>query len=167
MEPITISRILFIIWLLNEIFVVIRSDPEDRAAVQLSRFEMVAVMLLFVPLFIALDYPDWFGWILAIVQSIGLALEIAGEVQLSRSKSFSMTASTPEMFQTTGLYRFLENPIYVGILLQVVVWAIWMPLILVGAWAHYNLLRKMVTSERTHLAEQDFVHRGVDSFLWN
>lgn len=167
MEPITISRILFIIWLLNEIFVVLRTSPEDRAAIQLSRFEMTAVILLFVPLFIVLDYPGWFGWILVVAQSVGLVLEIAGEVQLSRSKSFSMSAATPEEFQTTGLYRFLENPIYVGILLQVVAWAIWMPLILVGALAHYNLLRKMVTSERTHLAEQEFVHRGFDSFLWN
>ncbi len=165
--PIVISRVLFIIWLANEVYVVIRSTPEERAAIQLPRFGPLAIILLFIPLFIAIDYPPIIGWLLVIGQVLGLALELTGEFQLLRAKSFSIVADTPQEFQTTGLYRFLENPIYLGILLQMTVWAIWMPLVLVATVLNYEMLRKMVTSERTHLATQDFTHRGKDSFLWS
>lgn len=165
--PLVISRILFIIWLINEVFVVIRSTPEERKAIQLPRFGPLALILLFIPLFIAIDYPPVIGWILVIGQGVGLVLELAGEYQLLRAKSFSIVADTPQEFQTTGLYRFFENPIYVGILLQMTVWAIWMPLVLVATALNYEMLRKMVAGERAHLATHDFTHRGKDSFLWN
>lgn len=167
MSPLTVARILFAVWMLNEAFVVIRSTPEERAHIKLPRFGPLAVLVLFIPLFFAIDYPVWLGWGLVILQAVGLGLELGGEFQLMRAKSFSVVADTPDQFQTRGLYRFFENPIYVGILVQLFAWSVWMPLVFIGVWLNYELLRQMVAGERAHLATNNFVHRGIDSVLWN
>lgn len=167
MTPITVARILFVVWMVNEAFVVIRSSPEERARIELPRFGPLAILVIFIPLFFAIDYPLWVGWGLVIAQALGLALELGGEYQLTRAKSFSIAADTPDQYQTDGLYRFFENPIYVGILVQLLVWSLWMPLVLVGLALNYEQLRRMVAGERAHLATKNFVHRGIDSILWN
>lgn len=167
MTPITVARILFAVWMLNEAFVVIRSTPEERALIQLPRGGVLPILLLFIPIVFAIPYPDWIGWLLVIVQVIGLALELGGEYQLSRAKSFSIVADTPDRFQTRGLYRFLENPIYVGIIIQLLVWSLWMPLVLISVVLNVEMMRRMVAGERAHMAKSNFAHRGIDSILWN
>ena len=167
MTPLTVARILFAVWMVNEAFVVIRSTPEERALITLPRFGPLAILVLFIPLFFAIDYQLWVGWGLVILQALGLTLELAGEVQLTQAKSFSIAADTPEQFQTRGLYRFLENPIYVGLLIQLLAWSVWLPLVFIGLLLNYEHLRRMVAGERAHLATNNFVHRGIDSILWN
>jgi protein-S-isoprenylcysteine O-methyltransferase Ste14 len=167
MTPLTVARILFAVWMVNEAFVVIRSTPEERARIELPRFGPLAILILFIPLFFAIDYPLWVGWGLVIAQGLGLAMELSGEYQLTRAKSFSIAADTPDQYQTRGLYRFFENPIYVGILLQLLAWSLWMPLVIIGLALNYDQLRRMVAGERAHLATNNFVHRGIDSILWN
>jgi protein-S-isoprenylcysteine O-methyltransferase Ste14 len=167
MTPLTVARILFALWMINEAFVVIRSTPEERALIKLPRFGPLAILVLFIPLFLAIDYPTWVSWGLVALQALGLGLEVAGEYQLTRAKSFSIAAGTPDQFQTRGLYRFFENPIYVGILIQLLAWSVWMPLVFIGLLLNYEQLRHMVAGERAHLATNNFVHRGIDSILWN
>ncbi|HEX2619076.1 MAG TPA: hypothetical protein VHL11_02985, partial [Phototrophicaceae bacterium] len=98
---------------------------------------------------------------------IGLLLELGGELQLMRAASFSVTALKPNQVQSSGFYQWLENPIYVGIILQLVAWGLWMPLALVGMALNFEALRNMVSNERAELAKIRITHRGMDSFLWN
>lgn len=65
------------------------------------------------------------------------------------------------------MYRWLENPIYDGIFLQALGWALWMPIALIPVLLMYFLVRGMVARERTHLAKLGAVHRGSDSLVWN
>jgi protein-S-isoprenylcysteine O-methyltransferase Ste14 len=94
-------------------------------------------------------------------------MELAGELQLMRAQSFSVSANLPARPQTTGLYRGLENPIYVGILLQMTAWSLWMPVMLIAVALQVESFRRMVREEREYLARLGVAHRGVDSFLWN
>jgi protein-S-isoprenylcysteine O-methyltransferase Ste14 len=167
MTPLVVARLFFAIWVINEAFVVVRSTPEERARIKLPRGGALTLLLLFIPLFFVIPYPDEIGWLLVIVQGFGLWLELAGEYQLFQAKSFSAVADTPNQFQTGGLYRFFENPIYVGVVIQLMAWSAWMPLALIAAALNIELLRRMVAGERAHLATNNFIHRGIDSILWN
>lgn len=167
MSPITVSRILFLLLLVNEVVVVVKTPAEERTKMKLPRLGVPGLLLMFLPLFIAIDYPDWLGWILVLIQGAGLVLEVAAEFQLSRKNTYSVTAMTPSVPQTTGFYAVLENPIYVGILLQFLAWGLWMPLALIHAALTFDLLRSMVVKEREALASVGVVNRGIDSPLWS
>jgi protein-S-isoprenylcysteine O-methyltransferase Ste14 len=167
MSPLTVSRILFVLLLVNEAVVVIKTPPEERGKMRLPRLGAPGLLSMFPPLFIALDYPDWLGWILAVIQGARLALEVAAEFQLSRKNTYSVTAITPNEPQTTGFYAIMENPIYLGILIQFFAWGLWMPLALIHAVLTWDLLRTMVPQEREELAKLNIVNRGIDSPLWN
>jgi protein-S-isoprenylcysteine O-methyltransferase Ste14 len=167
MSYLTISRILFICLLVNEIIVMIRSTPDERKNAPIPRFMPLPVLTLFIPLFFALDLPAWLGLTAVIVQAAGFLLELAGEVQLTRARSFSVAPLVPAQPQASGLYRFLENPIYLGILLQFIAWSMWMPLTLIAAVFQYEAFRRGVNAERAELARANFTLRKVDSVLWN
>lgn len=167
MSPITISRILFLLLLVNEVVVVIKTPPEERTKMKMPRLGAPGLLLMLPPLFIAIDYPNWLGWLLVAIQGAGLLLEVAAEFQLSRKNTYSVTAITPNAPQTTGFYAMLENPIYVGILLQFFAWGIWMPVALIHAVLTFELLRTMVAEERKTLESVSVVNRGIDSPLWN
>ncbi|MEP7286532.1 MAG: methyltransferase [Chloroflexota bacterium] len=165
--PITISRILFILFIINEAVVVMRSSAEERDRLKVPMIVSLSLILLLLPFFIVLALPDWLGWIAVIVQAAGLALEIVSELQLVRAQSFKISADAPQNVQTNMMYRWLENPIYIGILFQVIGWAFWMPLVIVSLFFMYQMTRSMVSAERKYLQTLNAVHRGVDSFLWN
>jgi protein-S-isoprenylcysteine O-methyltransferase Ste14 len=167
MSYLTVSRILFVALLINEVIVMIRSTPEERKNAPFPRLMPLPILLLFLPLFFALDLPEWLALLVVIVQGAGLLLEIAGEVQLSRAQAFSVAPRAPSQPQADGLYAFLENPIYVGILLQFVAWSVWMPLALIAAAFQYEAFRRGVRAERAELAAVNFTLRKLDSFLWN
>jgi protein-S-isoprenylcysteine O-methyltransferase Ste14 len=167
MSYMTLSRILFICLMVNEAIVVVRSSPEERRNAPLPRLMPLTVLLLFLPLFFALDLPDWLGLLAVIGQAAGLLLEIAGEIQLSRARSFSVAPNAPIQPQAEGLYRWLENPIYVGIMLQFIAWSLWMPLVVISAALQYEAFRRAVTAERAELASVNFTLRKLDSVLWN
>ena len=167
MSFLTLSRILFVCLLINEIIVMIRSTPDERKNAPVPRLMPLTILLLFLPLFVALELPAWLGMIAVTMQAVGLVLEIAGEVQLTRAGAFSVAPHLPPEPQANGLYRFLENPIYLGILLQFIGWGLWMPLTWISAALQYEAFRRGVTAERTELARANFTLRKFDSVLWN
>lgn len=167
MSAFTASRILFVCLLLNEAMVVARTPPAERKRVILPRGTPLPILLLLAPFFFALELPGGWGWGAVFVQAVGLGMELAGELQLMRARSFSMSANRPAHPLTTGLYRYLENPIYLGLLLQIIAWSLWMPLALVAVALQLEAFRRMVGAEREYLAQLAVIHRGADSFLWN
>ncbi|MCY1081345.1 methyltransferase [Archangium lansingense] len=167
MTALTVSRILFVGLLLNEAIVLARTPPEERQRIIMPRAMPLLLLLLVAPFFFALELPGGWGWFVVAVQAMGLGMELAGEIQLARARSFSVSANLPAQPQTTGLYRGLENPIYVGILLQVTAWSLWMPLAFVAVALQLESFRRMVREERKYLAQLGVAHRGADSFLWN
>ena len=166
MTYLTISRILFIAFLVNEALAFTRLTAEERSRMILPHFIALMFLLLFVPLFWALELPAWLGVIAIVVQAAGLVIEVWAEIQLIQAHSFSIMAKTPQQPQKNGIYRFLENPIYVGILLQVAGWSLWMPLLFIAFALQYEGFRRMIREERKYLAAINFIHRGIDSFLW-
>ncbi|HEX8441439.1 methyltransferase [Archangium sp.] len=167
MSALTVSRILFVCLMINEAVVLARTPPEERKRIILPRAMPLLVVLLFLPLFFALNLPVWLGWLAVSLQALGLGLEIAGELQLMRAQSFSVSANPPAQTQTTGFYRNLENPIYVGILLQMTALSLWMPLTFIAVALQVESFRRMVREERKYLAQLGTTHRGADSFMWN
>ncbi|HZI07791.1 MAG TPA: methyltransferase [Archangium sp.] len=167
MSAFTASRILFVFLLLNEAIVVARTPPAERERVILPRGTPLPILLLLAPFFFVLELPGGWGWGAVFVQAVGLGMELAGEIQLTRARSFSMAANRPAHHLTTGLYRYLENPIYLGLLLQIIAWSLWMPLAFVAVALQLEAFRRMVGEERRYLGQLAVVHRGADSFLWN
>jgi protein-S-isoprenylcysteine O-methyltransferase Ste14 len=167
MSAFTVSRILFVCLLINEAVVMGRTPPEERKRIIMPRVMPLPALLLLAPFFFALELPGGWGWLAVFVQALGLGMEIAGEIQLLRARSFSVSANLPAQPQTTGLYRRLENPIYVGILLQLIAWSAWMPVAVVSVALLLESFRRMVREERKYLAQLEVAHRGADSFLWN
>jgi protein-S-isoprenylcysteine O-methyltransferase Ste14 len=162
-----VMRVLFGLLLVNEAIVLLRSTPEEKKQIIYPRFMPVPVLLLLAPFAYALPLPPWLGWSVASLQGFGLLLEVYSEIQLMRARSFSIVPRSPAEPQVKGSYRFLENPIYLGMLIQFIAWGAINPVAWIGALLNYEGLRKMVRAERAHLAGLKFEHRGVDSFLWN
>lgn len=167
MSPLFLCRLLTVLFFINEAIVMARSTPEEREQLKLPPLTAISGLLLFVPFFIALDLPDWLAWLAVALQLGGLLLEVTSELQLMRGKSFAISAQAATNVQKQGLYRWLENPIYLGILMQLIGWALWMPLVFICVALFFLMLRTMVFKERHFLASQLHVtHQGVDSFLW-
>lgn len=167
MTYLTISRILFLAFWINELFVLSRSTPEERAALNMPRWLPVMILLMFLPLFWPIELPPWLALLAVVIQGTGLALEIFGEIQLSRAKSFSIAPRVPTQPQSGGLYRFLENPINVAILVQQFGWSLWNPIAFISLILQFIQFRSMVSAERAQLASLSFTHRKLDSALWN
>lgn len=168
MTPIVVSRVLLILFVINEAVVVFRSKPGEIQSINVPLITKLSLILLLIPFFYALPLPDAFGWVLVAIQAGGLLLEVASEIQLARAKSFAISSNAASNIQKRGVYRWLENPIYVGILLQVFAWALWMPAALIAAVLVVPVVRSMVASERQFLSVQhNEQHRGIDSFIWN
>lgn len=168
MPPIFISRVLLILFIINEIIVVICSKPGEIQSLTIPLITKLSLFFLLIPFFYVLPIPDWLGWVLVAIQAGGLLLEVASEIQLARAKSFGVASDAASNIQKRGIYRWLENPIYVGILVQVFTWALWMPLALIAAVLIVPVIRSMVASERQFIATQhNDQHRGIDSFIWN
>lgn len=167
MSALLVSRVLFACFLLNEAIVVARTPPEERKRIILPRGMPLPVLLLLVPFVYTWELRGGWGWTVVLVQAMGLVIELGGEIQLARARSFSVSANLPTQPQTTGLYRGLENPIYVGILLQIAAWAWWMPVVFLSVALQLESFRRMVREERKYLEQLGVAHRGADSFLWN
>jgi protein-S-isoprenylcysteine O-methyltransferase Ste14 len=164
----TVSRILAVCLFINEGYVLARTPPEDRARIILPPLSPVAILLLFVPFFVVLDLPMWLALLALALQAIGLLMEVACEIQLTRAQSFSVVADKGTQPQTTGFYRWFEHPIYIGILMQMMGWSLWMPLVLVSVALNFIAIRRMVRNEREYLVKTlNFSHQGVDTALWN
>jgi protein-S-isoprenylcysteine O-methyltransferase Ste14 len=166
MTHVLVMRVLFGLFLVNEMIVVVGSTPEEKAQIIYPRFMPLPVLLLLLPFAWAVALPPWIGWGLALIQAGGLGLEVASEIQLSRARAFSIVPGSPAKLQQAGSYRFLENPIYVGMILQMVAWSVLMPVAFIGALLNYEGLRRMVRAERAHLAASNLEHRGIDRVLW-
>lgn len=167
MSALFVSRALYACFLLNEAIVLGRTPPEERKRIILPRAMPLPLLLLLIPFFFALELPGVWGWWVVMVQAMGLATALVAQLQLSLAQSFSVSANLPAQPQTTGVYRALENPIYVGILLQMAAWSFWMPVTFIALALQVESCRRMVREERQYLARLGVAHRGADSFLWS
>lgn len=167
MSPLTLSRIMFVLLILNEAYVASRTSAAEMSEINVPRVAAVSFILLLVPWIFVLSLPDWLGWLAFAIQLIGFVLEVTAEYQLMRAGSFAASSRAGKDIQTDGMYRWLENPIYVGILLQGIGWMLWMPIVLIPIVLMYGLTRQMVARERIHLLTMGIAHRGLDSVLWS
>lgn len=166
MTPLTLSRIMFILLIANEAFVASRTSAAEMNEISVPRITALSFILLLIPWFFVLPLPDWLAWIAVTLQVLGFALEVAAEIQLMRADSFAASSKAGKNIQTKGMYRWLENPIYIGLLLQILGWMLWMPIGLITLVLAYAMARQMVARERIHLASVGVIHRGLDSVLW-
>jgi protein-S-isoprenylcysteine O-methyltransferase Ste14 len=168
MNFLAISRILALCMVINEAYVVYRTPPEDRKQVILPPVPPVAILLIFLPFFFALDLPAWLAVPAVLMQAVGLVMEVFSEIQLTRARSFSIVADKGIEPQRTGFYRWFEHPIYVGILLQMIGWSLFMPVVFISLVLNFIAVRQMVHNEREYLAKTlNFTHQGIDTALWN
>jgi protein-S-isoprenylcysteine O-methyltransferase Ste14 len=168
MSPVIASRLLILLFFVNELIVVVRSKPEERQSLNVPLYTSLSLLLLLVPFFYVLPLPAWLGWGIVALQAAGLLLEVFSEIQLARAKSFAVSSDAATTVQRSGMYRLFENPIYLGILIQLLAWSLWMPLLLLTMILVLPVVRSMVANERQFLATRhNTSHRGVDSFLWN
>lgn len=167
MDFLTLSRILYALLIINEIVILSRSSAEERSRILYPRFMPLPLILILLPFVIAIELPDWLGLIIVILQGIGLALEIVSEIQLLRAKSFSVNTDDATIPQVNRMYRWLENPIYIGILIHIIGWAAWMPVAYIAVILQYDAFRRSVREERKHLAMLGTTNRGIDSVIWN
>jgi protein-S-isoprenylcysteine O-methyltransferase Ste14 len=166
MSPLTLSRILFVLLIINEAYVITHTSSEEMKEINVPPLTAISAILLLAPWFFVLPLPDWLGWLAVALQVIGLILEISAETQLMRADSFAASSQAGKNVQTSGMYRWLENPIYVGIFLQGIGWMLWMPIGLITIVLLYLVVRQMVARERKHLLTLGISHRGLDSSLW-
>jgi protein-S-isoprenylcysteine O-methyltransferase Ste14 len=168
MDYLLISRILFGLLLVNEGVVMARSTSEQRAQVILPRVFPLFFLILLLPFFIGIQLPAWLAIPMLILQATGLLIEVAAEMQLTRAHSFAITPEAASQPQKTGVYQYLENPIYLGIAMQFFAWGVFMPVALICFALQIESCRRMVCAEREYLQQTfQFVHRGIDSVLWN
>jgi protein-S-isoprenylcysteine O-methyltransferase Ste14 len=168
MSPVIASRVLILLFFINELIVVLRSKPEERQSLNVPLLTSLSLLLFLVPFFYVLSLPSSLGWLIVAIQASGLVLEIFSEIQLARAKSFAVSFDAATNVQRGGMYRLLEHPIYVGILLQLIAWSLWMPILLLTIFLILPVVRSMAASERQFLAaHHNANHRGLDSFLWN
>jgi protein-S-isoprenylcysteine O-methyltransferase Ste14 len=168
MSPVIASRILILLFFVNELIVVLRSKPEERQSLNVPLITSLSFLLFLVPFFYVLPFPVWLGWGIVALQAAGLVLEVFSELQLARAKSFAVSANAATTVQRGGMYRLFENPIYLGILIQLLAWSLWVPVLLLTMVLILPVVRSMVAGERQFLATHlNTTHRGIDSFLWN
>jgi protein-S-isoprenylcysteine O-methyltransferase Ste14 len=158
---------MFILLIVNEAYVASRTTSDEFREINVPRLTAFSFLLLLIPWIVVLPLPDWLGWLAFALQVVGFIIEVAAETQLMRAGSFAASSGAGKNIQTQGMYRWLENPIYDGILLQAVGWMLWMPIVLIPLLLLYPLMRQMVARERTHLTNLGAIHRGVDSLIWN
>lgn len=92
------------------------------------------------PLTLSLEVPNWFRWITAAsVALIGIAFDIGGILSFRRARTTinPLKPDKTSSLVSSGLYRFSRNPMYVGMLLLLIAWSIFLaaPLTLLGPLA--------------------------------
>ena len=77
------------------------------------------------PFTIALPWRWWFG---LIVCTVGVATALAGVLAFRRAKTtvHPLTPEATTTIVTSGIYRFTRNPMYLGFLLVLAGWAIYL-----------------------------------------
>lgn len=93
-----------------------------------------------------------------VVASIGLAIGLAGNVAFRRAKT-TVNPLRPEnasSLVTSGIYRFTRNPMYLGLLLVVLAWAVFLG----SAWALAGPLAFVVYIGRFQIAPEESILTG-------
>lgn len=109
---------------------------------------------------VARSYPGWAmpferrGAVAIAVALIGVALVITGAIQFRRART-TLTPLNPAAASTlvvSGIYRFSRNPMYLGLAIVLLAWAIYLshPLALlgVGAFAAYIQRFQIIPEEK-------------------
>jgi protein-S-isoprenylcysteine O-methyltransferase Ste14 len=162
-----LSRGLFVAVVINEL-IAVRSLPKDQQdkIVMPSPVWLTALTLL-LPFVIRIPLPTWLAVFAVGCQAVALIIHLLAQNQLIRAKSFAVVTDAGTQAQTKGMYRYLENPIYVGLMLHMFGWAIFMPIGFIGWVLLGRAFRKDVYAERLHLMTKlGTVHSGLDSPFW-
>ncbi|MEZ4713197.1 MAG: hypothetical protein R3A44_38770 [Caldilineaceae bacterium] len=166
MQTYQLRRLLFCIFLAGEEIILLREKERARTQIPMPRLP-----ILFFPLFLA---PLIFRSRSTLrTEKFALSLQVAGwfvellaMFQLARRGSFGVHPTAAKAVVRDGIYR-LEHPIYCGILLNLIGWAMPIPICLIAPLLAYLGLRQAVRQERVHLETLGVKHRGFDSFLWD
>lgn len=159
-----VARLLFALWIADELWCA-RSRAEDSVAPMILPSVDTAILGA-LPLIAPRPIPPPVTWLGVALQLVGLVLMASGRRQLISVGSFGWGANSGTRPQTTGWYRRLEHPIYLGMIIHLLGWAAQHPATVGAAWALYTSNRARVVQERAHLAGLGVVHRGLDSPLW-
>ena len=76
---------------------------------------------------LALTFP-WRTLVAFILWSVGIAIALAGLFEFLRAKT-TVNPLSPEAASaivTSGIYRYSRNPMYVGLLLALLGWSVWL-----------------------------------------
>jgi protein-S-isoprenylcysteine O-methyltransferase Ste14 len=101
----------------------------------------------------------WRATAAAVLFSAGFAIALAGVLEFRRAKT-TVNPLTPEaatVIVTSGIYRLSRNPMYLGLLLVLIGWAVWLshilPLILVPFFVLYMNRFQIEPEERALTAK--------------
>lgn len=160
------SRVLFALWIVDELWCArMRHEPPDAAA-PWPRATWLMTATNTAPLLWRPARLRPLRWLAALLQVAGLVLMAGARRQLIRAGSFGWGPEAATRPQRDGWYRHLEHPIYTGMVIHLLGWALVNPLALVAAWQLYAAEQRAVPRERAHLARLGVSHRGLDSWLW-
>lgn len=161
-----LSRLLFVALVINELIAVRSTPKEQHDNIIMPKPIWLTAITLLLPFVFRLELPTWLGLTALGIQAFAFAIHLLSQSQLIRAKSFAVVTDAGTNVQTTGMYRYLENPIYVGIMLNMFGWSIFMPIAFIG-WVLLGIaFRKDVYQERQHLMKLGAVHSGLDSPFW-
>jgi protein-S-isoprenylcysteine O-methyltransferase Ste14 len=163
----TLSRFFFLMYFFMSLYIYLKHTPEERKTISgMPQPVALVVVLILLPLFVALPLPEWLSMIVTMMMGIGFVLLTLGRMQLIRANSYSMGTTAATTVETDGMFRWLEHPIYTGMILLMLGWSVWMPLTFIATVLLYLSLRESVRKERAYMATLGVVPRGLDSSLW-
>jgi protein-S-isoprenylcysteine O-methyltransferase Ste14 len=162
-----LSRFFFLIYFFMSLYIYLKHTPEERKTISaMPQPVWLVVILTLLPLFVALPLPEWLSLIATVLVGVGFVLVTVGRMQLIRANSYSMGTSAATTIETRGMFRWMEHPIYTGMILLMVGWSLWMPLTLIATVLLYRSLRESVRKEREYMTTLGILPRGLDSNLW-
>jgi protein-S-isoprenylcysteine O-methyltransferase Ste14 len=163
----TLSRFFFLMYFFMSLYIYLKHTPEERKTISaMPQPVWLVVILTLLPLFIVLPLPEWLSLIVTVIMGLGFGLLTLGRMQLIRANSYSMGTSAATTIETGGMFRWLEHPIYTGMMLLMLGWSLWMPLTFLATALLYRSLRESARKERAYMATLGVVPRGLDSSLW-
>ena len=99
---------------------------EGWVALQILCLGLVVLAGRFAPAETSSGVPAAASWIGGVVMLLGVAIVIAGSIELRRSEAFSVVPHprAEGKLVETGPYRYIRNPIYAGLILASLGWAV-------------------------------------------
>lgn len=163
----TISRILFVLWILDEGRVFSKRNDPAHTDVAAESPPSWAFLLLLLPVIWPLRLPRPLRIIGLTLQLLSLLIMVGARRQLIAANSFGWSPEAATQPQREGFYRHLEHPIYGSMLLHVLGLGATNPIILLLPVLAARHTASMISNERRFLSTLGVVHRGIDSVYWD